>query len=137
MTHSMMKSRLAAASVETFAAETETQGEGKTIIEWTRPDGSGMYSEVVSWQRIDGFNAGDIIDITTEGRRERTLTIPVQSSRKRVEITLRPEDEIVVKVGDNGWQYGVIIRGARAVDDSNNNPHVGGADNESGSGSKE
>lgn len=104
---------LAAASIETFTREIATQPEGQCQIEWTDPDGTGMRAEVFRWQRIDGFSRGDIIDITAQGRSERTLAIPATSRTERVEITLNPDDHMVVTVGDDGWEYGAIIRGAR------------------------
>lgn len=107
--------KIAAASVETFSREVTSQPEGQCQIEWTTPDGLGMQCEVFRWQRIDGFSPGDIIDITTQGRGQRTLSIPVQSTKQRVEITLNPEDMVVVKVGEDGWEYGAVIRGARPI----------------------
>ena len=107
--------RIAAASVETFTRESHIQPDGQCQIEWTSPDGMGMQCEVFRWQRIDGFSPGDIIDITTQGRGQRTLSIPAQSTKRRVEITLNPDDMVIMKVGDDGWEYGAVIRGARAL----------------------
>lgn len=105
--------RVATASIETFTREITYKPEGQCQIEWTNPDGTGMQVEVFHWQRIDGFSQGDVIDITTQGRRGRTLAIPATSKTERFEITLNPEDMCVVTVGDDGWEYGAVIRGAK------------------------
>jgi hypothetical protein len=110
-----MGARLAQASVQTFTRELATQPEGQCVLEWTAPDGRGMQTDVFNWQRIDGFQPGDMIDVTTQAKQGRTLSVPVKSSRRRVEITLDPDDVVVVRVGDDGWEYGAIIKGARTV----------------------
>ncbi len=108
--------RSATAFVQTVSKTVRGGGvDGWCVVEWTAPDGAGAHAQVHAWQRLDGFCAGDVLDVTVQAAPDRSLRHPFVSARRRVEVTNELADVVLFTVAGEGWEFGAVICGVREV----------------------